>query len=330
MRALLFHPKLFRNILFIENPLSPSYQRFTHTFLCKNATLKNGNDPSRLGFASSYQAPRKSVTFCLTDNLVNHFHQLSKSFFRFYADLTRIKLLSLYLKCISPANQTWQTNVLHFSGQSKSGDGGSENPLGDEFEKLTQNLPPLLMDFVDPITTPGPFLALRNIFSVLFVIRPFYDPSFSHQVVLDGAKQALFVISDNLSRADTNTLEGLIAPKALEVVKENLVKFNPTQLADLKVEEQDVVFWLAKEIKTIEEADRKFIEFTVIFHVIRDHQEKMANPEKRSFFMPDPDMTFCNYRFIREYTKGVDGEWICNRLNHFKWGHFIKASPFAS
>lgn len=25
-----------------------------------------------------------------------------------------------------------------------------------------------------------------------------------------------------------------------------------------------------------------------------------------------------NYRFIREFTKGVDGDWTINLLNHFK------------
>lgn len=26
----------------------------------------------------------------------------------------------------------------------------------------------------------------------------------------------------------------------------------------------------------------------------------------------------CNYRFIREFTKGVEGQWLINYINHFK------------
>lgn len=29
-------------------------------------------------------------------------------------------------------------------------------------------------------------------------------------------------------------------------------------------------------------------------------------------------ISICNYRFIREFTKGVEGDWTINLLNHFK------------
>lgn len=37
-----------------------------------------------------------------------------------------------------------------------------------------------------------------------------------------------------------------------------------------------------------------------------------ATPEFRS------KISICNYRFIREFTKGVQDDWTINAINHFK------------
>lgn len=40
-------------------------------------------------------------------------------------------------------------------------------------------------------------------------------------------------------------------------------------------------------------------------------------PGPSSFQTHRDKIVICNYRFIREYTKGVEGQWTVNMVHHF-------------
>lgn len=35
-------------------------------------------------------------------------------------------------------------------------------------------------------------------------------------------------------------------------------------------------------------------------------------------------ISICNYRFIKEFTKGVDSDWTVNVVNHFKPSDYVE------
>lgn len=61
----------------------------------------------------------------------------------------------------------------------------------------------------------------------------------------------------------------------------------------------------------------------MVFHVLRGlalMKSRGEEPPINMGMLPEYQnrISICNYRFIREYTKGVDGDWTINLLNHFK------------
>lgn len=68
---------------------------------------------------------------------------------------------------------------------------------------------------------------------------------------------------------------------------------------------------------------KRFVEITMVFHTLRGLAQMRARGEEPPLNMgmlPEYQkrISICNYRFIREYTKGVEGEWTINLLNHFR------------
>ena len=65
-----------------------------------------------------------------------------------------------------------------------------------------------------------------------------------------------------------------------------------------------------------------FVDFVVGCHTLPGYGEM----SRRDDFQLNPDylrrhrenLVILNYRFIREFTKGVQGQWIVNLVNHFR------------
>lgn len=183
-----FYPllRLSRTILFTDSLYSVNYQRFTST--CSQRWSINMSN----NYSTSRYKCNHNVDNCLTTSSL--VRQMSNPMFDLIFDLTSSRLCSLYLKWfqwIRSVNNSYQSSVAYFSEGDKKNDGNpfEGNPFNDRFDKLTKDLPPLLMDFVDPITTPGPFATIKNIFNLFLVIKPNYDSSFSLQTFLDGTRQ---------------------------------------------------------------------------------------------------------------------------------------------
>lgn len=69
-------------------------------------------------------------------------------------------------------------------------------------------------------------------------------------------------------------------------------------------------------------ADQKFVEITVVYHSLRGfHHEVDRHNHIKMNLQNFPEyaqrMFVSNYRFIREFTKGVESSWTVNKVNHF-------------
>ena len=72
-----------------------------------------------------------------------------------------------------------------------------------------------------------------------------------------------------------------------------------------------------------DEKQKRFVEITMVYHTLKGlsaMREKGEEPSIGIGFDPEyqKKISICNYRFIREYTKGKEGEWTINMLNHFR------------
>lgn len=69
-------------------------------------------------------------------------------------------------------------------------------------------------------------------------------------------------------------------------------------------------------------ANQRFVEIMVVFHSLRGLRRMKAEnkePPLNMGLLPEYQklLFVCNYRFIREYTKGVESSWTVNLINHF-------------
>ncbi|XP_075215606.1 m-AAA protease-interacting protein 1, mitochondrial-like [Lycorma delicatula] len=196
----------------------------------------------------------------------------------------------------------------------------------------TQNKQPMLpklMEFPE-IFWPSIIKSVRNWILSNFIIMRYLDKDFNLQDFITGSKKAVVVVSEFLSRGEINNLEGLVSPEVIMEVKKSLSTFTMAQRQQLAVKEDDIYFSFPYEIGVIFPDDneeggkqQRFVEITMCYHILqglREMKDQGDNIPLNIGVMPEfrEKIFICNYRFIRDFTKGVDGDWTINALNHFR------------
>jgi len=85
--------------------------------------------------------------------------------------------------------------------------------------------------------------------------------------------------------------------------------------------------WVEPQNKGVDEyrpPQKRFVEITVVLHVLRGFREKSEKGEMRTLqeFIRAEDtrnnVMVCNYRFFRDFTDGINQpNWIINMVNQF-------------
>lgn len=177
-----------------------------------------------------------------------------------------------------------------------------------------------LMDF-NEIVWPNVFKSIKNMF-MAFLIRGYYDNQFDPKGFLKGAEQAVATVSSSISSGDFNSLNGLVTEEALEEIKKNYYRLSHDQRKFIAIDTKDLFLKLIYEIGMIfdDESKRKFVEITALmqgFHGLGNLRNQSVEELSKAMESSPDQIYICNYRFIKEYTKGVEGSWVINKLNHF-------------
>ncbi|KAK6165654.1 hypothetical protein SNE40_022540 [Patella caerulea] len=178
-----------------------------------------------------------------------------------------------------------------------------------EDEKRIKNAK--LMDFGPERILPNIFKSLKNYWFGL-LIRGYFDPEFSLGGFLVGAEQAVVVVSRLVGEGKFNDLNGLVEDEAIKEIERNYVYLNNKQKYEIPVKRDDIIHRFIYEIGMMfdDNSNKRFVEITVVVFGEKDR------PLSTRFF-PDTNRCFiCNYRFIKEFTKGVESDWTINKLNH--------------
>ncbi|XP_058449854.1 m-AAA protease-interacting protein 1, mitochondrial [Malaya genurostris] len=186
---------------------------------------------------------------------------------------------------------------------------------------------PMLMDFPE-LVWPSMIKSVKNWIMVQFIIRPYFDREFNLPDFIQGAKQALQVVSAALSGGELKNLEGLVDRQTLQDLKDSVGKMSVAQRYDLMVDKKDIYFSFPYQVGVMfdeedEQSQKRFVEITMVFHVLKGLKGMVERGEAIPLnigVMPEfrDKISICNYRFIKEFTKGVDSDWTVNIVNHFK------------
>jgi len=186
---------------------------------------------------------------------------------------------------------------------------------------------PRLMDFPE-IVWPSIFKSIKNWIFINFIIRPYFDNEFQISDFVCGAKQALTVISSKLVKGDFDSLKDLVTQNAIDELKPIIQKLSISQRRQLEVIDNDVYLSFPYEVGIMfddknKDIQKRWVEITVVFHVLKGLTEMRERGEVLSWNITTiphyQDRIFiCNYRFVKEYTKGAESDWTANIVNHFK------------
>jgi len=217
----------------------------------------------------------------------------------------------------------FQKNAIHSSNRSHF------HTSSAVWEKDSHSTPiPQLMNSVDMrIMKPSLFKLFTNHISARLIITPYFDNDFNIPDFKIGAKQAIVAVSSALSSGNIAALEDIVEKDALAEIKRNFSFFSVSQQQELAVHPNDFVRSFVYEIGIMFEdndqgVQERFVEITFCAHILRGLNEltesNMAEMSLKDWLERGDRGMICNYRFIREFTKGVEGQWLINYINHFK------------
>ncbi|CAG9764909.1 unnamed protein product [Ceutorhynchus assimilis] len=188
----------------------------------------------------------------------------------------------------------------------------------------SHKLPPL-MEF-PIIVWPSLLKSIKNLILTTLIIKPYLDEEFSLPDFIQGSKKAVEVVSHKIS--DGQDLEGLVAAEIIPALQEKVSKMTLGQRDLIPIKADDVYFSFPYQIGIMfdqdgSEAQKRFVEITMVYHVMRGLSRMRSQGEEPPINMgllPEYQdrLSICNYRFIKEFTKGVDSDWTINLLNQFR------------
>ncbi|XP_046649053.1 m-AAA protease-interacting protein 1, mitochondrial-like [Daphnia pulicaria] len=204
----------------------------------------------------------------------------------------------------------------------------TSNRLENRNQKLATQLP-CLMNNAPHIVWPSIFKGISGMLQIGWIVKPYFDNEFTVDDFLRGAKQAIFIIANAISVGDLESVKEILEEEAYNEIKENMKRCSSEQLAQFALSTlEDVYMTFPYQVGIImndnkEGVQERFVEITVCSHIFKGLSELLKNsdfqrgPPTSTFQKHRDKIVICNYRFIREFTKGVEGQWIVNVVHHF-------------
>ncbi|KAL1501961.1 hypothetical protein ABEB36_007182 [Hypothenemus hampei] len=185
-----------------------------------------------------------------------------------------------------------------------------------------KKLPPLMN--MPLMVWPSVLKSLKNLILTTFIIKPYFDNEFTLPDFVQGSKKAVEVISHRLSQCQD--LEGLVIPDIIPTLQDRVSKLSLIQRELISIDAEDIYFSFPYQIGIMftnenTEVQKRFVEITMVYHVLKGLATMRSQGEEPPLnlgMLPEyqDKLLICNYRFIREYTKGIEGDWTVNLLNH--------------
>uniref|UniRef100_A0A8D8LL60 Uncharacterized protein C2orf47 homolog, mitochondrial n=1 Tax=Cacopsylla melanoneura TaxID=428564 RepID=A0A8D8LL60_9HEMI len=183
------------------------------------------------------------------------------------------------------------------------------------------------------IVWPSFFKSIKNVITTYFIIKPYFDAEFDLNEFEKGSRKALEFVSSCVSKGDFDSLNDLLSPELIEQVKQKTPLLSLTQRQQIALKSDDVYFSFPYQIGIMfsdedankETQQQRFVEITMCYHAIyglnqlrkgNHFEEKLQETFQKKQF--DNKVFIINFRFIKEFTKGVSSSWTINALNYFK------------
>lgn len=136
------------------------------------------------------------------------------------------------------------------------------------------------------------------------------------------------VVSNLLAEANFDELQDMVDDDTIAKMRQIVGSMTPEQRQWIVVNEPDIQWIFPYEIqfitkeRTAEKKSQFFVEIMVVVHAYRDGDLELnhllGKPNAEVMEKLETNYSVANYRFIKEFTKGVDDDWTINYINHVK------------
>lgn len=111
------------------------------------------------------------------------------------------------------------------------------------------------------------------------------DKEFRIEEFLDGAGQAMQMVSQNLADGNYEALDGLITEDALKIIKKNIKRMTLKQRNEIRMYKENIIRTNWYKIKLSEDRNvvpaKRFAEITVLIHAVKAKPDKEVNSLKK-------------------------------------------------
>ncbi|XP_055319516.1 uncharacterized protein LOC129577078 [Sitodiplosis mosellana] len=220
-------------------------------------------------------------------------------------------------------NHLWCSHR-YYSNDTQHGKDRKEDTDDDDLEGWSRKLP----RFGDMyVSTPSVYLMLKNALSTL-LIRSYFDQTFNRDEFLSGARQAVEVVSNLLAVGNFEALRDMVDDDTIDKMRHIVGSMSPEQRQWIVVNDSDIQWIFPYEIQfitkenTVKDKSRFFVEIMVVIHAYRDNDVELSDvlgkPNAEIMHKLEKNYSVANYRFIKEFTKGVEDDWTINHILHVK------------
>ena len=136
---------------------------------------------------------------------------------------------------------------------------------------------------------------------------------------MEGAKSAVEFVSNKIADGDFDRLQdsNALTDDCFRDIVLNSSKFSMDQRRLIALSKDDIIYDFVYQIGVMLDDNRntRHVEITYTAHYIPD-KHAAVNDEMQGFAEFQRSIIVLTYRFIRNYTKGVEDSWTINGLNH--------------
>lgn len=131
-----------------------------------------------------------------------------------------------------------------------------------------------------------------------------------------------------LAQASFDDLQDMVDDDTIDKMRHVVGSMTPEQRQWIPIQESDIQWIFPYEIQfitkenAVENKSRFFVEIMVVIHAYRDTDVELSDllgkPNGEVMNKLEKNYSVANYRFIKEFTKGVEDDWTINHILHVK------------
>lgn len=129
-----------------------------------------------------------------------------------------------------------------------------------------------------------------------------------------------------MAQGNFEALQDMVDDDTIAKMRHIVGSMTPEQRKHITVIEEDIQWTFVHEIQfitkenSVENKSRFFVEIMVVVHALREGEIELSDivGDQNIEFMDKNNYRVANYRFIKEFTNGVDDDWTINHILHVR------------